>query len=238
MQRAQTHESAQCFITPEGPARLIETDYAIGQHNIQPQIGPFGLDIHNPVFVVSGLTIVAFVILTLAFQNSVGPLFTALRDWLTASFDWFFLAAANVFVLLCLVLVVSPLGRIRIGGRDATPDYSYTGWFAMLFARAAMSPDSMATGMPAAANDLIASTAPGRSVSVRSNDIAGPSAKAKTGLARPLACTLMSATQSARPSRTARPPTQPATPNPGTSVASSSWQGSSAILIAIARAAG
>jgi hypothetical protein len=47
---------------------------------------------------------------------------------------WFFLAAANVFVLLCLALIVSPLGRIRIGGRDATPDYSYSGWFAMLFA--------------------------------------------------------------------------------------------------------
>src|SRR5690606_10318800 len=44
------------------------------------------------------------------------------------------LAAANVFVLLCLFLIVSPLGSVRLGGRDATPDYSYSGWFAMLFA--------------------------------------------------------------------------------------------------------
>ena len=30
--------------------RLIdETDYEVGQDNIQTQIGPFGLDIHNPV---------------------------------------------------------------------------------------------------------------------------------------------------------------------------------------------
>ena len=119
---------------PEGPSGLIETNYQIGRDNIQARIGPFGLDIHNPVFLISGLTIVAFVILTLAFQNSVGPAFTALRDWLTAAFDWFFLAAANVFVVLCVVLIVSPLGRVRIGGRDATPDYSYSGWFAMLFA--------------------------------------------------------------------------------------------------------
>jgi betaine/carnitine transporter, BCCT family len=74
------------------------------------------------------------VFLTLAFQNSVDPIFTALRDWLTGTFDWFFLLAANVFVVLCLVLIVTPLGRVRIGGRDATPDYSYSGWFAMLFA--------------------------------------------------------------------------------------------------------
>ena len=119
---------------PEGETTLIETDYTVGQDNIEFKVGPFGLDVHNPVFLVSGLAIVAFVILTLAFQNAVEPLFADLRDWLTAAFDWFFLGAANVFVILCLVLVVTPLGRVRLGGRDATPDYSYVGWFAMLFA--------------------------------------------------------------------------------------------------------
>ena len=119
---------------PEGPANIIETEYEVGQHNITPRIGPFGLDIHNPVFAISGLTVVAFVLFTLAFQNSVGPLYVSLRDLLTANFDWFFLSAGNLFVLVCLGLIVSPLGRVRIGGRDATPDYGYLGWFAMLFA--------------------------------------------------------------------------------------------------------
>ncbi|MBX2805383.1 MAG: BCCT family transporter [Hyphomicrobiales bacterium] len=127
-------KSEAAIPSPEGPANVIETDYEIGQDNVTPQLGPFGLDIHNPVFFVSGLTIVAFVFLTLAFQNQVGPLFGDLRSWLTSTFDWFFLFAGNVFVLLCLFLIVSPYGRVRIGGRDATPDYSYTGWFAMLFA--------------------------------------------------------------------------------------------------------
>ena len=35
---------------PEGASDLIDTDYEIGQDNIEAQIGPFGLDIHNPVF--------------------------------------------------------------------------------------------------------------------------------------------------------------------------------------------
>ncbi|MCC5969431.1 MAG: BCCT family transporter [Pararhodobacter sp.] len=119
---------------PEGPANLIETEYEVGQDNINPRIGPFGLDIHNPVFAISGLSVVVFVLFTLAFQNHLGPMFEALRDALTASLDWFFLIAGNVFVLICLFLVISPLGRVRIGGRDATPDYGYMGWFAMLFA--------------------------------------------------------------------------------------------------------
>ncbi|PKR49477.1 BCCT family transporter [Thalassospira povalilytica] len=120
--------------SPDGAANPIETDYEIGQDNIQTEIGPFGLDVHNPVFMISGLSIVAFVFLTLAFQESVGPMFNDLRGWLTSTFDWFFLSAANIFVILCLFLIVSPLGRVRLGGADATPDYSYSGWFAMLFA--------------------------------------------------------------------------------------------------------
>lgn len=119
---------------PEGAATPIETEYEVGQDNIKRQIGPFGVDIHNPVFVVSGMTIIAFVILTLFLQGDAVSIFTSLRDWLTAKFDWFFLLAGNIFVLLCLFLIVSPYGKVRLGGKDATPDYSYSAWFAMLFA--------------------------------------------------------------------------------------------------------
>ncbi len=121
-------------ISPDGDSTLIETDYEIGQDNISTQIGPFNLDVHNPVFLISGLCIVAFVFFTLAFQDSAGTMFNTMRVWLTSSLDWFFITSANIFVLLCLALVISPLGRVRLGGTDATPDYSYSGWFAMLFA--------------------------------------------------------------------------------------------------------
>ncbi len=119
---------------PEGDSTLIETEYEIGQDNVQPKIGPLGLDIHNPVFAISGIAIVAFVIFTLALQEEAGTFFPWLRNSLVSTFDWFFLIAANIFVLLCLFLIVSPYGKVRIGGKDAKPDYSYSGWFAMLFA--------------------------------------------------------------------------------------------------------
>ncbi|MFO7856474.1 MAG: BCCT family transporter [Paracoccaceae bacterium] len=119
---------------PEGRSDVIETDYNIGQDNVTPKIGPFSLDVHNPVFMVSGLVIVAFVLVTLAFQTSIGPVFDAIRNWLTTNLDWFFILSGNVFVLVCLGLIVSPLGSVRLGGEDATPDYGYVGWFSMLFA--------------------------------------------------------------------------------------------------------
>ena len=108
----------------------IDTEFETGQNNINP----FGLDIHNPVFLISGLSIVAFVMITLAFQDSATEFFGWLRPFLTSTFDWFFLGAANIFVIFCIFLMLSPMGKIRLGGDDATPDYSYMGWFAMLFA--------------------------------------------------------------------------------------------------------
>ncbi len=115
---------------PTGAANLIDTDYVIGQDNIKRKF----FDVHGKVFSISALTIVIFVVGTLALRSDVEPLFTAIRDWLTGNLTWFFLGSANIFVLLCLGLILSPLGKVRLGGMDATPDYSYTGWFSMLFA--------------------------------------------------------------------------------------------------------
>lgn len=119
---------------PDGAVNPIDTDYQVGQDNIIVNVGPFGLDIHNRVFAISGLLVVAFVVLTLAFQKQVEPMFSGMRSWLTSNLDGFFLAAGNVFVLVCFVVAFSPLGRVRLGGTEATPDYSYLGWFSMLFA--------------------------------------------------------------------------------------------------------
>ncbi len=119
---------------PEGRADLIDTDYTIGQDNIESRIGPIGFDIHNPVFLISGLSIIAFVFYTLALPDQAGAAFSWMFETVTTTFDWFFLTAANLFVIFCLLLIVTPLGSVRLGGKEASPDYTYLGWFAMLFA--------------------------------------------------------------------------------------------------------
>jgi len=126
--------TSQDLMKPDGEVNPIDTDYQVGQDNIVVKLGPLGLDIHNRVFAIAGLAVIVFVAVTLLFQNQMEPLFEALRDWLTAHLDWFFMTAGNIFVLVCLVLAVSPLGRVRLGGTEAKPDYSYAGWFSMLFA--------------------------------------------------------------------------------------------------------
>jgi betaine/carnitine transporter, BCCT family len=127
-------DESQGIPAPEGETELIDTEYEIGQNNIEGSVGPIGFDIHNPVFMISALSIVAFVFYALALPDQSAALFGWLRPYLTSNFDWFFMSAANFFVLFCLFLIVSPWGRVRLGGADATPDFNYLGWFAMLFA--------------------------------------------------------------------------------------------------------
>ena len=80
-------------MTPDGDVNQIDTDYTIGQDNIVMNVGPFGLDIHNKVFAISALLIIAFVVLTMTFQTQAEPLFGSVRGWLTSSLDWFFITA-------------------------------------------------------------------------------------------------------------------------------------------------
>ena len=108
----------------------FETDYQLGQDNIRP----LGLDIHNPVFLISSIVIFGFVLIALANQEATAEFFGWLRPWLTSTFDWFLVMSVNIITLFCLVLIVLPVGSVRIGGKDATPDYSYAGWIAMMFA--------------------------------------------------------------------------------------------------------
>ena len=95
----------------------------------------FGLDIYlTPVFVISSITIVVFIVGSLIFQKQATTLFGNVRVWLTTNLDWLFMITANLVFLFCLLVALSPLGKIRLGGTDAKPEYSYLTWLAMLFA--------------------------------------------------------------------------------------------------------
>ncbi|GBC62256.1 BCCT family transporter [Desulfonema ishimotonii] len=52
---------------------------------------------------------------------------------LTRSWSWLYLISCSAFVLICLGIAVSPLGKIRLGKDDERPEFSFLSWFAMLF---------------------------------------------------------------------------------------------------------
>ncbi len=104
--------------------------YKVGQDNLQT----FGLDFHNPVFIISAIMILVFVIGTLLSPKEAKEILDGAKWWSINNFDWLFMLAGNLFVIFCLILIILPVGKIRIGGKDAKPEFSTFAWFSMLFA--------------------------------------------------------------------------------------------------------
>ncbi|WP_201528631.1 BCCT family transporter [Psychrobacter frigidicola] len=110
--------------------KLYTTKHKIGENNVNI----LGLELHNPVFFVTALAVIGFVLFTLLLPETSKLWLNGTKDWVVNSFDWFFVSAANIMVVFSLLLIVSPYGNIRIGGINAKPDYKRASWLAMLFA--------------------------------------------------------------------------------------------------------
>ncbi|MFA0113533.1 BCCT family transporter [Vibrio sp. 10N.261.46.E11] len=110
---------------------IDSTDYTVGQDNVQK----WGFDVHNPVFGISAGLITLFLIgVLLTDTASAKAALDGVKWQIINSFDWLFIWSGNIFVIFCLGLIVSPFGKIRLGGVDATADYSFMSWLSMLFA--------------------------------------------------------------------------------------------------------
>ena len=108
----------------------MKTNYKAGQHNIRT----FGLDIHNPVFIISAILILVFVIATLASPKEAKEILDGAKWWSINNFDWLFMLTANILLIFCVTLIFLPVGKIKIGGKDAKVEYTNFAWFSMLFA--------------------------------------------------------------------------------------------------------
>ncbi|WP_290651459.1 BCCT family transporter [Aquisalimonas sp.] len=115
---------------PDDYSPVVETDYEVGQDNVRP----LGLELHNPVFFITAVGIVLAVAFAMVFPDRANEALSGLRGYLESTFDWVYMGAANLFVLFCLILLVTPMGRIRLGGKSAKPEFTRLAWFGMLFA--------------------------------------------------------------------------------------------------------
>lgn len=110
---------------------IDSTDYTIGQDNVQK----WGFDVHNSVFTISAGLIIFFLLAVLITDAATAKAaLDGIKNAIINTFDSLFVLAGNFFVIFCLLLIVSPFGKIRLGGDTASPDHSYLSWLAMLFA--------------------------------------------------------------------------------------------------------
>lgn len=107
-----------------------DTEYEIGQDNVEVA----GLDVHNPVFFLAAALVLFFAGLTIIFPEAIGLGLISAKESMLQSFDWLFAITPIIVFVFCMGLAISPLGKIRLGGQDAVPEFKLHSWVAMLFA--------------------------------------------------------------------------------------------------------
>lgn len=93
----------------------------------------FGLQVNGPVFFTSSILIIICIALTLIFKESAETYFDQIQETVADYGGWFFILCVNVFLIFVLYLAFSKFGHIRLGGKDAEPEFKTLSWFAMLF---------------------------------------------------------------------------------------------------------
>lgn len=92
----------------------------------------FGFDLHPQVSFISGAILAVFIFAAVMFQDQAKETSDAALAWISGNFGWFFILSANIFIGAALFFAFSGLGKIRIGGKDAQPEFSTQAWLAML----------------------------------------------------------------------------------------------------------
>ncbi|MBM3736186.1 MAG: BCCT family transporter, partial [Acidobacteria bacterium] len=118
-----------------------------------------GLIIDPIVFFVTAAITILVIVATIAFGAAASKFFEWLRASAVSNFDGFLMMAGNIFLLLCLALIVSPLGSVRLGGEGARPSFSNLAWISMLFG-AGMGIGLVFYGVSEPVSHFVASVAP------------------------------------------------------------------------------
>ena len=89
--------------------------------------------INPPVFIISSVLTIVFVLYAAIFTEAAGELFSATQGWIIESVGWFYVLSVAGFLVFVIALAFSGFGKIKLGSDHSEPDYSYSSWFAMLF---------------------------------------------------------------------------------------------------------
>lgn len=93
----------------------------------------FGLKVNGPVFFTSSILVILGIVLTLVFKLKAEVYFKHIKVAVSEYAGWFYILCVNVFLIFMLYLAFSKFGKLRLGGRDAEPEFKTLSWFAMLF---------------------------------------------------------------------------------------------------------
>ncbi|APS30631.1 choline transporter [Pectobacterium brasiliense] len=89
----------------------------------------------NPVvFYTSAGLILTFSLMTMLFNQEANAWITHALNWVSATFGWYYLLAATLYIVFVIFIASSRFGSIKLGPEQSKPEFSLMSWAAMLFA--------------------------------------------------------------------------------------------------------
>lgn len=85
------------------------------------------------VFKISAAIMLVLVVLGVVWPDGLEKMTSSVRSFIANKLGWYYLIVVTVFLLVCLTFLLTPLGRIKLGKPDETPEFSRVTWIAMLF---------------------------------------------------------------------------------------------------------
>ena len=85
------------------------------------------------VFIYGVIAIGIIVLLGAVFPVSFGEISGSISEWITEYFGWYYMILTTLLVFFCVFLLLSPIGKLKLGKPDEKPEFRTVSWLAMLF---------------------------------------------------------------------------------------------------------
>ena len=89
--------------------------------------------LHSGMGIAAKVMVVCFVIFTILNVDFASAVYSSIKGWVEATLNWYYLLAVVAMMIMCIGLMLSKYGSIRLGSDDSRPEFSNFSWFAMLF---------------------------------------------------------------------------------------------------------
>ena len=90
--------------------------------------------INPPVFFGAIIIIAVFLLIGVVVPDQAADIFSGLQAGILGNFGWSYLLSVGIFLAAVLLFSLGRFGSLKLGPDDATPDFKYLSWIAMLFA--------------------------------------------------------------------------------------------------------
>ena len=87
----------------------------------------------SSVFTYSIIITAIVVLLGAIFPNQFNEIGTNITGWITEYFGWYYMVIVALMIFFCVFLILSPIGKLKLGKPEDKPEFNTISWFAMLF---------------------------------------------------------------------------------------------------------